>query len=337
MGLLITGGFGYIGSAILEVIMKNERYRNLCNGTIFIFDKLQRQTCFSVYRKAKKNLPNLRFILGDITDITGHVRSALQEAIKKSTRIIHLCAITQQPFSSENKPVILGGTKEFLQIIHKINPACRRIVNLSTTNTYGYFKGDSIICTEETIPNPVNLYAESKLKAEKVCNEFSNKFSLPIITLRMSTNFGYADGIRLDFFLNNIIWNSLFKKRVSIFGRPDNWRPFIHVKDAAEAILQVALASEKYNGELYNVGSENLNLKLSEIINQLKDVFKEYGRDLPQFIFDSDMDKSVKGESYRVDFSKFRNDFKFLPKISLMEGVEELTQKLTDRCKTDFF
>ena len=78
----------------------------------------------------------------------------------------------------------------------------------------------------------------------------------------MSTNFGYADGIRSDFFLNNMIWNVLYAGKVSFSGRRDNRRPFIHVEDAAEAVLRTVQAPEEYNGKLYNFGSEDLNLKL---------------------------------------------------------------------------
>ena len=337
MGLLITGGVGYIGSAILETLIKDDKYRNLHDNEIFVFDQLQRQTGFVVYRKAKDNLPKFNFILGDITNLTGQIRNRLEEVIKKSERIIHLCSITQQPFSPENEPIILGGTTNLLNLVRDINPGCKRIVNISTTNIYGFFEGNSTICTEETTPNPVNLYAENKVKAEKVCQQFWEEFKTPIITLRLSTNFGYADGIRLDFFLNNIVWNSLFNEKVSVFGRRDNWRPFIHVKDAVEAILQATLAPEEYNGKLYNAGSEDLNLQLSEIIKQVEDIIGKYRKKMPKFVFDSDADNSVKGESYRVDFSKFRNDFNFRPKISLAEGIEELTQKLMDRCVGEFF
>ena len=153
----------------------------------------------------------------------------------------------------------------------------------------------------------------------------------------MSTNFGYADGIRSDFFLNNMIWNALYAGKVSVSGRRDNWRPFIHVKDAADAILRAVRAPGECNGRLYNVGSEDLNLKLGDIVDRIKAVIQKYRKNLPEFSFEADNDDSIRGESYRVDFSRFRNEFNFIPQVSLTEGIEELSEKLTDRYKGDFY
>ena len=336
-GLLITGAFGYIGSAILETLAKEPKFAEFREKDIYIFDRLQRQPGFFVYRKAKESLPNLKFILGDIRDLTNGIKQRLEDAVRNSERIIHLCASTQQPFSTDNEPIIYEGTKRLLEMVKEINPSCRRIVNMSTTNTYGYFEGDSTVCTEDTEPDPVNTYAKSKIKAEKICRDYWERFKLPVISLRMSTNFGYADGIRSDFFLNNMIWNALYARSVSVSGRRDNWRPFVHVKDAADAILLVLLAPDKFNGRLYNVGSEKLNLKLEDIVEQIKSTIQIYRKELPEFVFDADRDDSIRGESYRVDFSRFRNDFSFEPKVSLTEGIEELAQKLTDNCIGAFF
>ena len=286
MTLLITGGFGYVGSAILETIFSNEDYSQIRNEEIIVFDRLERQPGFFVFRKSKENFNNIKFILGDITDLNGEIGQKLKEAVERADRIIHLCSITQQPFSEDNNSIIVGGTESILSYARN-SKDLKRIVNVSSTNTYGYFPGSDIICSEETLPNPVNFYSECKIKAEELCQQSFQDYNIPVINIRLSTNFGYADGIRLDFFLNNIIWNALYSSEVSVFGRRDNWRPFIHSKDAAQALLKICYSSEKYNGELYNVGSEDLNIRLDSIIEEVMTVVSRYRKDVPKFIFDS--------------------------------------------------
>ena len=337
MGIFITGGFGYVGSALLEMIARNKEFEHLKNQNIYVLDQFERQPGFFVYRKAKENLPNLKFILGDIRFLKGNQLSLFNDAVKNSEMIIHLCSLTQQPHSDQNQPIIYGGTKLLLDTVLKRNKNCKKIVFVSTTNVYGFFKGEKIICDEKIMPNPVSSYAESKIKAENLCMEYWKKHGIPTVSIRLSTNFGYADGIRQDFFLNNIIWNSLLYDKVNVFGRRDNWRPFIHVKDAAKILLTLVQDTSIGNGELYNVGSEELNVKLSEIIKTVDHIVGGFKKSKIDYIFDSDLDDSVDGESYRVNFSKFRKDFSIKPSISLEDGIIDLAEKLSDKCNVPFF
>ncbi len=296
--MLITGGNGYIGSEISEILSRvGEKYKILDN--------------FS-----GSNPLNMLLVNGNAEFIWGDVRKKedLQKAIDDVDTVIHLAAklpstpgiLDEADKSVEDVNYL--GTINVLEIARKYD---LRVVFASTCNVYGIGRD----LREEDEVKPLNPYSKSKLKAERACMEYYEKYGLDVVVLRLASVYGYSPGIRFNLVVNYFVLRALAGQKLTVFGDGSNWRPFIHVHDAARAFLYFAEKGE--SGEIYNVGFENFTIKdVAEIVREVvNNVQIEFIGDIkPEF-------------SYSVDFSKmFEAGFK--PRFDMVTGVRDLASRL---------
>ena len=342
MTLLITGGLGYIGSAILEIISKEEEFQDIKKEDIIVLDNLQRWDGFSRYRRAKYVLPNLRFVLGDISKDSGLDHERLKDCIKKSDRVLHLAGVTDANYSKENPKLVhrtnFEGTRILIEAIHKHGQGIKKVVNAASCNSYGRPDKEGISFSEDFDGmKPLNPYAEAKLQGEKVCSEYWQKHKMPTVSLRMSTNFGYSDGIRFNLVINKFLLNALRGEDLSVYGDGTNWRPFIHVRDAALSFLAALNSGNEINGEVFNAGSNDLNLQIKDITKHIIQVTKKHIDFEPKVEFLANIDPALIGESYNVDFTKIRKMLGFRTRFDIESGIDDLAKKVLNKWEGDFF
>ena len=314
--VLVTGGCGYIGSTLVPHLLDDERVRE-----VVVFDSL---STGSPANLAGSITDRLTFRRGDVREY-GDVESA----VRGTDVILHLAAITGASSTHERKGETLAvnrdGTENVLTAAGKFD--VENVVFASSCNNYG--RAASTDIDEDTPQNPLNPYAESKVAAETLLNEASEKYGFDTTALRMSTNYGWAPGIRFNLVVNHFVFRGLTGRPLTVYGDGSNWRPFIHVRDAARAYAHAALNPNQWSQRVYNVGANSANYRISEIAAV---VTEELESDLDITYLE---DKHP-GPSYHVNFDRLA-DTGFEPEWTLRESIRDIAAELqsgTNRVNT---
>ena len=234
MKVLVVGGAGYIGGAVTDCLIQS--------GVDFtVYDNL-------VYER--QYLKPVDFIFGDVRDT-----AKLGKILPNFTHIIWLAAIVGDGACQVDPPTTVAVNQESVKwLADNFNG---RIIFLSTCSVYG--QADSWL-DEASAVNPLSLYAQTKLEAEKYLT------SKNALVFRLGTAYGLSDihsRIRLDLAVNYMTMNAIATNALTVFGG-DQWRPFIHVKDIARCI--VAGLDKDWIG-IYNLATSNIQINdLSRMI-----------------------------------------------------------------------
>jgi nucleoside-diphosphate-sugar epimerase len=187
----------------------------------------------------------------------------------------------------------------------------KRFVFASSCSVYG---ASDELMTEDSSVQPVSLYAKTKVDSEKELLTAMGEGFHPTI-LRFSTIFGLSPRPRFDLVVNLLTAKAMKDGVVTIFNG-EQWRPFLHVGDAAESIIRVLEAPpEVVAGQTYNVGDDALNYTLGDLAQKIIDIFPDTR---VEHVHNSDR------RNYRVSFQKIRNELGFFCSKTLEDGIKEL-------------
>lgn len=322
--VLIVGGAGYIGSVLTRELLAN-------GWSVKVLDKL-------LYGEGSfKGLNQEEFVLnrGDAGNVDDIVRSA--EGVDAVVYLAELvgdpaCYIAPQSTLKTNYLAVTA----MAHLCSHLN--INRFIYTSSCSVYGASKDPNDILNEGSLAKPVSLYGRIKSLVEKsilsVCN-MPNPLFTPTI-LRLATVFGNSYRPRFDLVVNTFVKNALQKNQIEVFGG-DQWRPNIHVRDVADAIIKVLNApAEKMRGQILNVGSNRLNYKVDHLADIAKEVFPSLKVIRKKSLVDQ--------RNYRVDFSKIKELLGFEFKTGVKEGMLELKEAfdrnelgdLDDPCYSNF-
>jgi nucleoside-diphosphate-sugar epimerase len=188
-----------------------------------------------------------------------------------------------------------------------------RVVFASTCSNYGKMNGNGL-ADEEFELSPVSLYAETKVAAEAEVLRPDRTFVATC--LRFATVYGTSPRMRFDLTVNEFTRDLAVKQELTVFGE-QFWRPYIHVRDAAEAVATVLSAPvEVVDGEVFNVGNTDENYRKLDIVELLRERLPE--GDVNFVHRDEDP------RDYRVSFEKFADRVGFRPSRKLAEGIDEV-------------
>jgi nucleoside-diphosphate-sugar epimerase len=138
-----------------------------------------------------------------------------------------------------------------------------RFVFASSCNCYGRAEARNI---DETVePDPINPYAETKHEAEQLFAEYGAAHDVDTTALWMSTVYGDAPGVRFNLVVNAFVFRALTDRPLTVCGDGSNWRPFVHVEDAARAFADAAIRPERWPAAVYNVGANAENYRIETI------------------------------------------------------------------------
>ncbi|MFP3945921.1 MAG: NAD-dependent epimerase/dehydratase family protein [Archaeoglobaceae archaeon] len=298
--ILITGGNGYIGTVLSNLLIENgEEFR--------VMDDLSGSDPLNLLF-----LNHINFFWGDIRK-----KQDVKKAFKDVDTVIHLAAkLPTTPgvldeVKEEVSEVNYNGT---LNVLEQARKSDSKVLFASSCNIYGI--GENL--NEQSETKPLNSYSQSKLEAEKLCLDYHRNYGLNVKILRLASNYGYSPGVRFNLVINYFVLRSILGYPLTVFGDGNNWRPFIHVKDAARSFLY--LIDKGKSGEIYNVGGENLTIKeVAELVTS---------KIHPPIKVEFD-DSYIPEFSYSVDFSKIL-ELGFQPEYDLEMGIEHLSHKLRD-------
>lgn len=278
--MLITGGAGYIGRVLIESAPKDWK--------ITVLDNL-------MFGNSQFVPPNgIDFIKGDIRDET-----ILDKITKATDAIIHLAGIVGAASYKKNPTAALEiNCKATEKIIELTRKHKKKLVFMSTCSAYGF---NPEICTEETTPNPVDEYSVSKIISEKDIQERLEDYTI----FRLGTVYGWSPRMRFDLIINRIIEKKLWNEAIEIFGGMQ-WRPFIHVRDAAKA-LALAVDKQTESGIMNLVGE---NYQILDVAKQITDNL----RIIPE---------REDNRSYRADNAKIKRILNWNAEMTITKTVQE--------------
>jgi dTDP-D-glucose 4,6-dehydratase len=167
---------------------------------------------------------------------------------------------------------------------------------------------------EKSETSPISVYADTKLQSEKVLLEAASTTFHPTI-LRFATVFGLAPRPRFDLVVNLLTAKAICDGVITIYNGTQ-WRPFIHVRDVAQAVVQTIEAPvESVTGEIFNVGDERHNFTLSDVAEKIR---SKIPHTRVEYVENSDR------RNYRVSFRKFKDCVGFRARYSLEDGIAEI-------------
>lgn len=309
--VLITGGGGYIGSAVVEKVLEKGHFP-------VVFDS------FLWGRDSLSGLENrIELIEGDIRN-SRDVIYALQDV----DAVIHLAGIVGQPACTNNPlahyTVNIESTRTLVDCM--TDPMLRLVPDLiycSSCSIYGNVAGLFEEVDENTPPMPLSEYADAKLKAEQII--FGKAEEVPHFfptVLRLTTIFGWSRRMRLDLVTNLFAYKALRDGELTIFGDGSQYRSLIHVQDVADALV-TALDAPRYlrDRQVFHVGEENNNVTVREIAEMVKDALPETKIN---FSGGADTDR----RDYRIGCTKIKNGLNWKAKFSVRDGINDIIQNL---------
>ena len=272
MKILVTGGAGYIGTALLDALSHDSRDIT----ELIVYDNLSRKNHNFFLGSAISPSATIRFIQGDILDTR-----RLERAMDGVEVVVHLAARVTTPFSSADphlfEQVNHWGSAELSYILER-SEHIKQLIYLSSTSVYGSSGGAA---SHTTTPMPQSWYGTSKLRGEKMLERLSDRMAVHII--RCGNVYGYSRSMRFDAVINRFVFEGHFTGRISIHGDGDQGRAFIHVDHAARSLS--ALIGDDLPSGVYNLIDRNATITeiasaLQELIGDLEMIYIE--QDMPR-------------------------------------------------------
>jgi len=321
MKILVTGGAGFIGSALVRLLVGEGAHR------VLNVDKLTYAGNLESLR-AVADRPEYRFLRADICD-----RAVLAAAFAEfePEAVIHLAAESHVDRSIDGPSLFIqtnvAGTGTLLEVARaywSMLPAGRReafrFLHVSTDEVYGSL-GPTGLFTEETPYDPRSPYSASKAASDHLARAWHHTYGLPVLVTNCSNNYGPCQFP--EKLIPLVILNALHGKPLPIYGTGDNVRDWLFVEDHARALALVA--ARGVPGRTYNIGgsSERTNL---QVVHAICDVLDERRpapgglrshRDLISFV----ADRPGHDRRYAIDASRLRRELGWQPAETFESGI----------------
>ena len=323
MKILVTGGAGFIGSAVVRLAIAR-------GHSVVNVDALTYAACFDNVASVSEN-SQYAFEHADIRD--RHALDIIFEKHKPDA-VMHLAAESHVDRSIDGPADFVetnvNGTFNLLEAARNYWHAhnkCEtfRFHHISTDEVYGSLSSDpSMKFTEETPYDPRSPYSASKASSDHLVRAWYETYGLPVVLTNCSNNYGpYHFPEKL---VPVMILNALAGKPLPIYGTGSNIRDWLYVEDHADALL---LVLEKGTiGRSYNIGGENerTNLELVQtlckILDRLKPRTAATYADLITFV----QDRPGHDARYAIDASRIRDELGWRPSVTVEEGLEKTVQ-----------
>lgn len=328
MRFLVTGGAGFIGSAVVRHLLNDYKFE------VINLDKLTYASSLDSLKEFELN-QSYKFEKVDICDGKAINRVLFQH---KPDYIMHLAAEThvdnsiEDPSNFINSNIVgtyqlLEATRKYWQeeiLSDKEKSKFFKFQHISTDEVFGDLSLDEPAFTETSRYKPSSPYSASKASSDHLVNAWHRTFKLPVVLTNCSNNYGpYQHPEKL---IPTVISNALRGTPIPIYGNGTQIRDWLYVDDHAEALIQVAMKSEI--GQHYNIGSEDqrTNIEMVEIICNL---LEELNSDRPKGIssyFDlisSVEDRPGHDFRYAIDPMKIRKEIGWSPSNSFESGLRK--------------
>ncbi|MCC7087360.1 MAG: NAD-dependent epimerase/dehydratase family protein [Pirellulales bacterium] len=301
--ILVIGGAGYIGSALLPKLLDSGHRIRLLDLLLFDLEPIE----------SLLNHPNLEIVQGDFRHV-----GKIVEVMQGVDGVVHLGAIVGDPACELDRELTTDVNLSATRMVAEVAKLCRveRFVFASTCSVYGAC--DELL-DERSTTRPVSHYGNTKLAAERVLLGMADDHFAPTI-LRFATIYGLSGRTRFDLVVNLLTAKAKLEGQITVNGG-NQWRPFVHVDDAALAIAGALSAPLEIAGnEIFNVGCDDQNYTIKQIGELVHDHIP--GAEL--LINEHDTDR----RNYRVSFAKIRNQLNFQPQWTIEAGIQQVIEAI---------
>ncbi len=281
--VLVVGGAGYVGGHLTDRL-------NAAGHDVVVYDLLLYEDTY---------LKPIRFVYGDILD-----RDQLLPYLREADAVVWLAALVGDGACALDDDLTVRINVESVRWLCSVFKG--RVVFMSTCSVYG---AQDAWLTEESPLNPLSLYARTKLEAERALAGHPDA-----IVFRLGTLYGLGDRfsrLRVDLVVNTLTVRATLSRRMSVFGGRQ-YRPLLHVRDVAEAVL---IALDRRATGVFDLTAENVT------IMQVAEAVREQVPDAHIEVTDLPFQDS---RNYRVSGSKARETLEFLPLLRMSDGITEV-------------
>jgi len=263
MNVLVTGGAGYIGTELVNLLVSNPSV-----DKVIVYDNLSRLN-YNLFLGLKlQKHPKLSFVKGELLD-----SRSLRKVLKDIDIVYHLAAKVTTPFDSSDSHVYEQvnhwGTAELVYAVEESK--VKKFIYTSSSGVYGSSSG---AVDESTIPNPKTFYAISKLRGEEHVRRLFDKIDTYIF--RCGNVYGYSKSMRFDSVINKFVFEANFNRIVTVQGDGKQSRSFIHIDRVSKALNNCMTG--KLAGGIYNLVERSI--KIFDIVDELKQLVPDL-----EFIF----------------------------------------------------
>ena len=328
MKIIVTGGAGFIGSAVIRHII------NHTNNEVLNVDKL-------TYAGNLQSLESIadseryQFSQTDICD-----RIALDQIFEsfQPDAVMHLAAeshvdrsITGSAAFIETNIIgtyqLLEATRHYWNGLNQNKKQAFRFHHISTDEVYGDLEGTTDLFTETTSYSPSSPYSASKASSDHLVRAWNRTYGLPVLITNCSNNYGpYHFPEKL---IPLMILNALQGKKLPVYGNGQQIRDWLFVEDHARALYKVV--TEGVIGETYNIGGHNEKSNL-EVVHAICDLLEELAPIKPTEIAQyKDLITYVKDRPghdvrYAIDATKIKNELGWIPEESFETGLRKTVE-----------
>ncbi|ARU56191.1 dTDP-glucose 4,6-dehydratase [Oleiphilus messinensis] len=331
MKFIVTGGAGFIGSAVIRHLIRNTEHQ------VVNVDKL-------TYAGNLDNLASIadseRYTFEQV-DICDY--AACETVINQHAPdvIMHLAAESHVDRSIDGPSDFIQtnivGTCNLLEVARTFYGALTeekrklfRFHHISTDEVYGSL-GDAGLFTESTPYDPSSPYSASKASSDHLVRAWNRTFGLPVLVTNCSNNYGpYHFPEKL---IPLMILNALEGKALPVYGQGNQVRDWLYVDDHAKALVLVALTGEV--GQTYNIGGHNEKTNL-DVVQTICKLLEELRPDKPEGVaFYRDLivhveDRPGHDLRYAIDASKIQQELGWSPEESFETGIRKTVQWYLD-------
>lgn len=311
--VLITGGAGYLGTALVQKLIaakttwsgtnmeyKKENRWSLSYNKLTVYDNLMYKQVPLMNYCYKDDF---EFVYGDVRD-----DEKLRKQIEDADIIFPLAALVGAPACDKDPHAARAINTKHIETIMFYKKPEAIVVYPNTNSGYGIGQKD-IFCTEETPLNPISLYGVTKCLAE------DKVLSGGGVSLRLATVFGVSQRMRLDLLVNDFTYKALTDKYIVLFEHAFK-RNYIHVQDVALTFIFAAQNHSNMKGQAYNVGLSNANLSKLELAQAI-------AKYTPFSIQLDDIAQDIDKRDYIVSNAKLEK-LGWKPYYDLETGIQEL-------------
>jgi dTDP-glucose 4,6-dehydratase len=319
--IIVTGGLGFIGSNLINILQKK-----------YFIINIDKVSYASNHNNIDPYIKNYKFYKQDINN-----KIFIQNILKKykPSIIFNLAAETHVDRSIDGPRQFIEsniiGVFNLLEAIRSYNKKIK-LIHVSTDEVYGDLK-KNYKSKEEDSYNPSSPYSASKASGDLLIKSYIRTYKVPAVITNCCNNFGpnqYPEKL-----IPTIIYKILNKKSIPIYGKGENIREWIYVKDHCDALIKVA--EKGVIGENYNIGS-GITLNNIQIVKKIISIFKNinYDRKVKSKIL---LVKDRPGHDLRycLNSSKIRNELKWKYKSNFDQRINETIIWYIDKFRNNYF
>jgi len=326
MRILVTGGAGFIGSAVIRHLLHHTSHE------VINLDKLTYAGNLASLPDVDAH-PHYRFEQADINDTAALARIFAEH---RPDAVMHLAAESHVDRSITDAGSfihtnilgtyhLLEAARHYWQQLDETAAAGFRFHHISTDEVYGDLEGTDDLFTETTSYAPSSPYSASKAGADHLVRAWHRTYGLPVLLTNCSNNYGpYHFPEKL---IPHMILNALAGKPLPVYGNGQQVRDWLYVEDHARALLRVLEAGR--TGETYNIGGHN-EVRNIDVIEQLCELLETHAaerkpaginqyRDLINFV----SDRPGHDVRYAIDASKIGRELGWQPQETFATGLEK--------------